>query len=126
MKRVWIAVALLAVVVGLCGAGTLYRHRQTEGLLSTLDQLERAYTRDDMADAQRLATELVHRYERISDVLLCYTAHGDMAESMETVRLLPTLLEQGGGEELSMEIARLREEWSHLKAIDDPTMWNIL
>ena len=91
MKRVWIAVALLAIVVGLCGAGTLYRHRQAEGLLITLDQLERAYAQDDMVQAQTLAADLVHRYERVSEVLLCYTAHGDMAESMENLLIHSTL-----------------------------------
>lgn len=126
MKRVWIAVGLLCAVVGLCVTSTLFRHQQTEQLLDALNQLESIYEQGDIRRARELAEELEQRYEQVGQVLLCYTAHGEMAESMETVRLLPTLLEQGGGEELSMEIARLREEWTHLKAIDDPTMWNIL
>lgn len=126
MKRLWIAVALLVAVVGLCTTSTIFRHRQTERLLEELEQLEATYEQGDIPRARKMAEELAERYEKVGRILLCYTAHGDMAESMETARLLPTLLELGGGEELSMEITRLREEWNHLKEIDDPTLWNIL
>lgn len=126
MKRLWIAAALLCGVVGLCISSTAYRHRHIEEMIAALDRLEQAYTQEDMPRARQLAEEMVDRYEGVCRVLLCFTAHSDMAESQETVKMLPALLRQDGDEELGMEIARLREELTHLREIDDPLIWNIL
>ncbi|MBQ6848740.1 MAG: DUF4363 family protein [Clostridia bacterium] len=126
MKRLWIAAVILCGVVGLCISSSLYRHRHIDRMLDTLDRLEQAYSQRDTAHAQQLAEDLARYYEKSSRVLLCYTTHSDMAESQETVALLPTLLQQGSGDELQMEMARLRAEFTYLKQIDDPLLWNIL
>lgn len=126
MKRLWIAVGLLAVAVGLCVTATLYQHRQIDRMLGTLDRLETAYTAGDSAEAHRLAEQLATDYEATGQVLYCFIAHKELADSQETVAVLPALLRQGGEEELRMEIARLREQFRYLRDVDDPTVWNIL
>lgn len=126
MKRLWIAAVILCGVVGLCIGSVTYRHHCIEEMLDTLNQTEQAYTRGETAQAQQLAKQLVHRYEQSSRILLCYSTHSDMAESQETVALLPILLNQDSGDELRMEIARLRAEFAYLKQIDDPLIQNIL
>ncbi len=126
MKRLWIAAALLVVVVGLCVATTLYQHRQIDKLLGTLDELESAYALGDYPKAGQLAQQVVDDYAKVSRVLYCFVAHGDLADSQETVVMLPALLRQGGEEELKMELARLREQLDYLRRVDDPTIWNIL
>lgn len=126
MKRLWIAVGLLTAAVGLCVTVTLYQHRQIDRLLGTLDRLETAYIVGDTAEAHRLAEELVVDYEAVGRVLYCFTAHNELAESQETVAVLPALLRQSGEEELRMEIARLREQFGYLRSVDDPSIWNIL
>lgn len=126
MKRLWIAAALLAAVVAVCALTQVYQHRRMGALLATLDRMEMAYAAGDTGEAYALAVELGEAYEAASHVMLCYIAHSDMAESLETVALLPRLIEAGGGEELAMEIARLREEWRHLYQVDDPLLWQVL
>ena len=126
MKRLWIAAVILCGVVGLCIGSVTYRHRCIEKMLDTLNQMEQAYTQGDTAQAKQLAQQLVHLYEQSSRVLLCYSAHSDMTESQETAALLPVLLNQDSGDELRMEIARLRAEFDYLKQIDDPLIQNIL
>lgn len=126
MKRLWIAVALLAVAVGLCTVTTLYQHRQIDQLTANLDRLESAYTAGDMAQAERLAKQVVADYTAVGKILYCFVAHSDLADSQETVAMLPALLQQGGEEELKMELARLREQLAYLRGVDDPTIGNIL
>lgn len=126
MKRLWIATVILCGVVVLCVSTGAYRHHCIDAMQSTLHRLETAYRHGDVSYAQQLAQELIHQYEQSSDLLLCYTTHSDMAESQETVALLPTLLRQDSGDELEMEIARLRAEFAYLKQIDDPLLRNIL
>ena len=100
MKRLWIAAVILCGVVGLCIGSVTYRHHCIEGMLDTLNQMEQAYTQGDIPQAKELAEQLARRYEQSSRILLCYSTHSDMAESQETVALLPTLLQQGSGDEL--------------------------
>ncbi len=126
MKRIWIAVGLLCAVIGLCVFTETYQHRRMEDMLTSLDRLERAYEQGDITQARGLAEDMAEEYEGVSRVMMCFIAHSDIAESLETVTLLLVLLEEGGGEELVMEIARLREEFDHLHNIDDPLIWNIL
>lgn len=126
MKRLWIAVALISTVVGLCVISSAYQHHRTKEMLALVDAVETAYEDGDVPAARRAAEELIAVYDGVCRMMMCYVAHSDIAESQETVRMLPALLEKGGGEELKMEIARLREELTHLRQIDDPLPWNIL
>ena len=126
MRRLWIAVGLLAIAAGLCLSATLYQHRQIDRLLDTLDQMETAYDNGNVDKAHQLAEDLVADYEAVGRVLYCFIAHSDLADSQETVAVLPALLLQGGEEELRMEIARLREQFGYLRGVDDPTIGNIL
>lgn len=126
MKRLWIAVALLVLAVGLCLAASLYQHHHLDRMLDTLTLLEDTYTAGNTAEARRIAAQLAADFKAVGRVLYCFIAHDDLAESQETVTLLPALIRQGGQEEWEMEIARLREQLLYLRNIDDPLWQNIL
>lgn len=126
MKRIRIAVILLVLVVGLCIATRQYQHRRVGELLDTLDRIEAACRNGDTTTVALLAEEFATAFDRASNVMDCYVAHDDLAESRETAALLPSLLRQGGEEELSMELHRLREQLTHLQQIDDLLLRNIL
>ncbi len=126
MKRLWIALTLLLLVVGLCVGSRTYLYRRMGDLLDALDTIEAHWVREDKDTAARLAEAFVRDYHRIGAVLDCYVAHNDLAQSLETATLLPTLLRQGGEEEPRMELARLREQLTYLRTIDDPIWENIL
>ena len=126
MKRLWIAVALLLTAVGLCVTCTAYQHRQIDRLLSTLEQIETAYAVGDGQQAHQLTRQLVADYQRVGQVLYCFVPHEDLADSQETVAMLPALLNQGGEEEFRMEIARLKEQFGYLRGVDDFRLENIL
>ena len=125
MKRIWIALALLAVTLAICFFTQSFQHRQMDRMLEILDRLEAAYSADDIPLAAAIAEEFNSRYQRIADIMDGYVAHDDLAESRETAAILPALLRQGGEEELHMELARIREQLRHLRIIDDPLPENI-
>lgn len=127
MRRLWVAVALLTLATGLCVGASLYQHRHIDQMLSSLERLEAAYTHGQTDQALTIAEQLANDYKAVGQVFYCFVAHSDLAESQETVALIPALLrEQGPQEELKMEIARLREQLLHLRGIDDPLLQNIL
>ena len=126
MKRLWIALTLLLLVVGLCVISRTYLYRRMGDLLDALDTIETHWAEGDKDTAVRLAEAFVEEYHRVRGVLDGYVAHNDLEESEETAALLPTLFSQGGEEELRMELARLREQLIYLRTIDDPLWRNIL
>ena len=126
MKRLWVAVTLLALAAGLCVGASLYQHHCIDQMLNTLDLLERAYSAEQKQSALALARQLVKDYQQAGRLLYCFIAHSDLAESQETIALLPALLQEGKQEEFQMELARLREQLRYLRDIDDPLPQNIL
>lgn len=125
MKRLWYATAILTVTFLLCVGTQLYQHKQIDQLLYKLEQLESVYAANPEA-ATAVAEEFAQRYRQVARVMNCYISHNDLAESEETAALLPALVKAGQGDELAMELARLREELTFLRSVDDPLLQNIL
>ena len=126
MKRLYIAVALLAAVTALCVLSHRYQHRQIDRMLTQLDGIEALYRSGDTAAATQAAQDFSVEYRRVSDWISCYVAHGELRESRETAALLATLIGDDDADELYMEIARLREQLRYLRQVDDPLLRNIL
>ena len=126
MKRLWIAAGLLVTAVGLCVTVTLYQHRCIDDMLAKLTRLEQVYDSGDRSAARSIADDMAAEYEEAGRILFCFLPHGEMADSQETVALLPKLVADGGEEEMRMEMARLREQLTYLRGVDDPTWENVL
>ena len=126
MKRIYIALALLAAVAALCVGAHRYQHRQTDRMLDALTQVEEAYRLGDNYRAQQLAQDFAAAYRRVSDWVSCYVAHGELRESRETAALLPTLVANSDANALYMEIARLRAQLEYIRQVDDAILRNIL
>ena len=126
MKRIYIALALLAAVAALCVGAHLYLHAQTDRMLTALDGIEAAYRKGDVAAAQKQAQDFATEYRRVSDWVSCYVAHSELRESRETAALLPALIANGDRNGLYMEMARLRAQLEYIRQVDDPILRNIL
>lgn len=126
MKRLYIAVALLAAVVAACVLTHRYQHHQMDRMTDTLDRIEAAYRNGDTDQAMAMAEDFSAAYQRVSDRISCYVAHSELRESKETAAILPVLLQEREDEELYREIARLRSQLCYLRQVDDPLLQNIL
>ena len=126
MKRLYVAVALLAAVIALCVLTHRYQHREIDRMLAALENIEIAARRGDVDQALTQATAFAADYQQVSDWISCYVPHGELRESKETAAILPALLEQGVSEELYMEIYRLRTQLATIQKVDDPILRNIL
>ena len=124
MKRLYIAVALLAAVAALCLFSHRYQHRQIDRMLDALDRIE-TLARDGDENAVTVAEEFAAEYRRVSDRISCYVPHGELRESRETAAILPALLKESEAD-VYTEIARLRSQLRYLQQVDDPLLRNIL
>ena len=125
MKRLYIALCLLAAVMAVCVCSHRYQHRQIDHMLSRLDQIE-ASARSGDSHAVQMAEAFAADYGKISNRISCYVPHGELRESHETAALLPTLLREDNRDELWVELARLRSQLKYIQQLDDPSLQNIL
>lgn len=125
MKRLWIAVALLAVVATLCVITHLYQHHRIDEMLHHLDRLETLYRQGDPTAADE-AEEFHQLYGQVCNRISSYVPHGELRESRETAALLATLMRDGNEEECYMELARMRAQLEGLRRVDDLILHNIL
>ncbi len=126
MRRIWIALALLSVVAGLCAFSVVLQDTQIDALLKELDALEQAYGAGNLEESRRLAADLAAQYERRTAMFPCFISHDDMAESQATVATLAASLEEDNPEEFKIETARLRAQLNWLLMVDKPVWQNIL
>lgn len=126
MKRLRIAVILLAGVAVLCTVNHLAHHRRIDRVMSALDRIEELAREGDTPLALQTAEAFAREYQTVGDRISFYVAHSELRESRETAAMLPTLLRQGSDDELYREIARLREQLRNLRQVDDPLLRNIL
>lgn len=126
MKRLYIALFLLATVIAACVLTHCYQHRQLDRMLQQLDQIEHTVRAGDISHATQLAQEFSTAYRRVSNRISCYIAHGELLESRETAAILPTLVQTHSREDLLTDLERLRTQLLHLRQVDDPLPQNIL
>lgn len=126
MKRLYIALLLLAAVVIACVLTHCYQHRQLDRMLQQLDHIEHTVYAGDIPRATQLAREFSTAYRRVSNRISCYITHGELLESRETATLLPTLVQTHNQNDLIADLERLRIQLLYLQQVDDPLPWNIL
>lgn len=125
MKRLWIAIGILAVVLSLCIAALVYQRRQVFILIAHLENVIAAYENGMAEEAYLLAVDLMHEYDERTRLFPYFLNHNDLTGCRESVVLLPSILRDGDAQEFRMESARCRAQLEFLLSIETPTAQNI-
>lgn len=126
MKRVLLALSLLALVLAACAGSLIYQQRQINRLEALTDGLENAYRSGEMDECVQKAKELADYFIRCSRVFSCYMSHNELNESLDTVVALAATLEEDNPEEFLLELAKFRQQLAQLWQIEIPHLNNIL
>lgn len=126
MKRLWIAVGILAVVLTLCITTLIYQRRQITILLAHLDNVIAAYEDGVPEYAYTLAINLTQEFDDRTRYFPCFLSHNDLSGCREAIVILPSILREKNAEEFRMESSRCRAQLEFLLGIETPTLQNIL
>lgn len=126
MKRIWLAVGILAAILTLCVSTLFHQRRQLDRLTDDLDEVISAFESGDDARAYDLAVTLEKDYLHRTRLFPLFMAHGDLIECGESLALLPSILKDGNTEEFHMESTRCRVQLERLAKSELPTLKNIL
>ena len=126
MKRVILALVLLAVVAGLCGL-SLHPQVSSAGYLLTMtDKLEEAYRTGDMEQCQRLARQFTEDFREQTRYFPFFMRHGDIWAIEDTVIALPVYLETEDLQHFLSELIKCRSQLEKLYQLELPLPENIL
>jgi PBP1b-binding outer membrane lipoprotein LpoB len=106
MKRIWIALALLALVIATCVMGICYTREITEKMTQTVQEAKDAEKRGDIDTAYELSITARKDWKNAHNVLCVYMVHNDLEEIDQTLALLPELCLNGAKDTFLSECDR--------------------
>ena len=127
MKRLWIAAALIALLVVLAAGHVLLLGRFTGQLIGQLEQAEQNISRGDWAEAQALAGQAWQSWERQAFYLHTTLHHADIDAVRASFReLLAFLAIREDTAECAAVCARLINQLELLLEAELPSLKNLL
>ena len=125
MKRLWLAGALLSLVIVLCLGSQWHLRRQVTSLLAQAEQLDTIYREGDKAAVVRATADLCDKLERRLWLFPCFMRHDDLTGIRETAAVLPAALDADNPDEFLLRTALFRAQLEWLMKAEKPGVQNI-
>lgn len=125
MKRLWIALALISIVLVTCVIGISYTQKITSEMTQTVEAAKEAQKRGDVNAAYELSTTAKNNWKDAHRVLCVYMVHNDLEEIDQTLALLPELCRNGAKDSFLSECDRGLTLISSLNESESPNIENI-
>ncbi len=126
MKRLFIALATLLAVAGLCVVMLVVEKRDLGYLITATEQIEEVLNAGDLAACEEKTKQFVEEFGTHTRVLPFFVRHADITHVEEVVVPLPYLLEEGDDSRFLAELMRCRTMLQRLEESDRITWENIL
>ena len=126
MKRVWAAVAVLAVLVALCILGLVTTVTAADEMLRRTEQIETCLRQSQYEEAAALTEDAIDQWERKSRILCTFFSHLQLEtadKEWDALRASLEAKEYGRGRE---HCGQLTLFWNHLRKVDFPYWENVL
>lgn len=126
MKRIFIALGTLLVVMGICIFSIRMQTKNTQYLLDSLERIQESFDRGDWEQCQQETDKFARDFEEKTRVFPFFLRHSDITRIEEIAVPLPVLLEQGDTQHFAAELARCRNQLQKLYEVELPLLENIL
>ncbi len=126
MKRVTIAIVLLAVVAVMSGAALWWQQRTTEALLTACDEIITLYESGDIAACREATADLTARLEDDTRLFPFFLRHERMESVFQQAAALPHLVDDNDPADLMAGISSVRMQLQILMDNEWPSPENIL
>lgn len=126
MKRIWAAIAIFAVVLGLCVWGLVSMTVTADTVLRQVEQIETAIQKEDYPMAIRLTEQTAERWDTSGRVLCGFLSHAQLETMDKELASLRVYLDAQESGRAMEHCAQLRTFWKHMQKTDLPLWENIL
>ena len=126
MKRVYVAVALLSVVIVGCVISIRLEEKHLTDMIETTKQMERCCEEGNTETAEKLANQLLSEFSEKTQTFALFLHHSVLKEIEESLIALPYHLRCGETDHFLSEAARCRLLLETQLETEKPTWENIL
>ena len=126
MKRIWVSVCAMVLMITLCIIELNFTNSSIQQLTDTLDKAEASVRSSDYDTAFRLSREASQAWEMNHRVLSFYTTHDALEQIDLTFAVLTAHLENGNYKDFLMEKSRVTAQLENVKENEAVNFHNIL
>lgn len=126
MKRLWMAVLLMAVLVGLCLGNAWYSLTLTRQLAQQLTQAQSLVEQDQWEPARIMTQEVYDRWNNHHFYLHVFLRHSDTDQILRTFRQVLQYLQLEELDQYAAANADLTAQLELLAEMEQPSLVNIL
>lgn len=125
MKRIYIALVLLAIIAASCVGTLLLEKKQLQAMIDLTNRMEDSCRKGNYDRALEEAITLKGEFDERTKTFALFLRHNELNAIKETVLLLPLHLEQENYPEFYLDVSRcrllLQKQWE----MDQPSLQNI-
>ena len=126
MKRVWIAVGVFVILIGLCIGEFFVTSNMTIRLTDTLFSAQKAVEDGDMGKASKITEELGKSWDSDHKILSMFIQHQRLEQIDQSFAVMDANLKAQQLEDYLAEVNRALAQLDHLQDTEMPTAENIL
>ena len=126
MKRIWVAIGVLAVVIALCIVELTATVNITDELADTITTAQTSLKKGDEENARALCRQAFDDWQTHYDTMATFIAHSKLEQIDQSVTVTQTYLERGQLDDFMAEADRTRTQMERFKDTELPSLSNIL
>lgn len=126
MKRIYVALGILAVLVLSCVVSLRYHRQQTDALVMQIDTLVETFDPKHPETAIAPTKAFIEEYSRRTAIFPTFSRHSTLTDVECELVSLPALLEKGEPLDYTAILLRCRQRLSAFYRLELPLVENIL
>jgi len=126
MKRIWVSIIILILLISVCSLGAQASQTHTDHILSTITALKDTAESGEEERAVSMSVALIDEWEESHRVLCMYMSHNRLEAIDDTIAALPSLLRGGERAQFTAECERAAAQIRQLTVTEQFSLENIL
>jgi len=126
MKRLYVAIAIAAVLTASCVGALMYQKVETDALIAGIDRLVESFDPQHPEDAVTVTKAFLEEYDRRTAMFPMFSRHNTLTDVECELESLPAILEKGEPLDYAATLLRCRERLCAFYRLELPLPENIL
>lgn len=126
MKRIWIAITALIMIIGLCIGEIIWIINITNNIKSQISSVNQLVLNENIDDAISLSEEILNEWDNKHNKLAIFIDHNSLEGIDQTMDIINTCLKTDNIPEFHIEVAKINALLEDLTDTEMPSIYNIL
>lgn len=126
MKRIWIAITALVIIVGLCIGEIIWISNITDNIKTQMDSVNELVSDGNIEEAISLSEEILDEWDNIHNKLAVFIDHNSLEGIDQSMDVIDTCLVTNNIPQFYIEVAKIDALLEDLTDTEMPSLYNIL